>query len=225
MTQMNLSLKQKWIHRHREQICVTKGRRGGLDGEFGVSRCKVLHLEWMDNKVLLYIAGNYIQSPGINQNETECTYVCVCVYTYIRMYMYTHNCHCKRRRFNPGLGRCPGEGDGNLLQKSHGQRSLAGYSPWDHKGLDMTQQLINNSLSIYIYIYTHIYVYIYYVTEALDVQQKLIQQCKSTIISIKKKTCFSSSHSSTTIDPIFSFANLTLYSSYTSRHLFQISHS
>ena len=71
MTQMNLSLKQKWIHRHREQICVTKGRRGGLDGEFGVSRCKVLHLEWMDNKVLLYIAGNYIQSPGINHNGKE----------------------------------------------------------------------------------------------------------------------------------------------------------
>ena len=36
----------------------------------------------------------------------------------------------------PGLGRSPGAGNGNLLQyflpgKSHGQRSLAGYSPWD----------------------------------------------------------------------------------------------
>ena len=35
----------------------------------------------------------------------------------------------------PGLGRYPGEGNGNPLQyflpgKSHGQRSLAGYSPW-----------------------------------------------------------------------------------------------
>ena len=34
-----------------------------------------------------------------------------------------------------GLGRSPGEGNGNSLQyswlqKSHGQRSLAGYSPW-----------------------------------------------------------------------------------------------
>ena len=34
----------------------------------------------------------------------------------------------------PGLGRSPGEGNGNLLQYSclenpHGQRSLAGYSP------------------------------------------------------------------------------------------------
>ena len=34
----------------------------------------------------------------------------------------------------PGLGRSPGEGNG----KSHEQRSLVGYSPWDHKELDTT---------------------------------------------------------------------------------------
>ena len=38
----------------------------------------------------------------------------------------------------PGLGRSPGGGHGNRLQHSclenpHGQRSLAGYSPWGHK--------------------------------------------------------------------------------------------
>ena len=38
----------------------------------------------------------------------------------------------------PGLGRSPGEGNGNLLPvflfgKFHGQRSLAGYSPWGHR--------------------------------------------------------------------------------------------
>ena len=38
----------------------------------------------------------------------------------------------------PGSGRSPGEGNGNPLQyscleKSHGQRSLVGYSPWDFK--------------------------------------------------------------------------------------------
>ena len=37
----------------------------------------------------------------------------------------------------PGSGRSPGEGNGNSLVflpwKSHGQRSLAGYSPWSHK--------------------------------------------------------------------------------------------
>ena len=44
----------------------------------------------------------------------------------------------------PGFGRCPGEGNGNPLQysclgESHGQRSLAGYRPWDLKKLDMTE--------------------------------------------------------------------------------------
>ena len=44
----------------------------------------------------------------------------------------------------PGLGRSPGEGNANPLQyscleKSHGQRSLAGYSPWGHKESDTTE--------------------------------------------------------------------------------------
>ena len=38
----------------------------------------------------------------------------------------------------PGSGRSPGEGNGNPLQyaclwKTHGQRSLVGYSPWSCK--------------------------------------------------------------------------------------------
>ena len=46
----------------------------------------------------------------------------------------------------PGLGRPPGGGHGNPLQDSylenpHGQRSLAGYSPWGHKESDITEQL------------------------------------------------------------------------------------
>ena len=44
----------------------------------------------------------------------------------------------------PGLGRSPGGGHGNPLQYSclenlHGQRSLAGYSPWGRKESDMTE--------------------------------------------------------------------------------------
>ena len=46
----------------------------------------------------------------------------------------------------PGLGRSPGEGHGNPLQyffleNPHGQRSLAGCSPWGCKELDMTEKL------------------------------------------------------------------------------------
>ena len=44
----------------------------------------------------------------------------------------------------PGSGRSPGEGNDNPLQYSclenpHGQRSLAGYSPWGCKESDMTE--------------------------------------------------------------------------------------
>ena len=36
----------------------------GMDREFRVGRCKLLHLEWISNEALLYITGNYIQSLG-----------------------------------------------------------------------------------------------------------------------------------------------------------------
>ena len=35
------------------------GCGGGMDSEFGVSRCKLLYREWINNKVLLYSTGNY----------------------------------------------------------------------------------------------------------------------------------------------------------------------
>ena len=41
-----------------------------MDWEFGVSRCKLLHLEWID-KVLMYSTGNYIQFPIINPDGKE----------------------------------------------------------------------------------------------------------------------------------------------------------
>ena len=39
--------------------------------EFGISRCKLLYGEWINNKVLLYSTGNYIQYPVINHNGKE----------------------------------------------------------------------------------------------------------------------------------------------------------
>ena len=48
--------------------------------------------------------------------------------------------------FISGSGRSPGGGNGNpfqcsCLEKSHGQRSLAGYSPWGGKESDMTEHI------------------------------------------------------------------------------------
>ena len=42
-----------------------------VDGEFGVSRCKLLHLERINSKVLLCSAGNYIQFHGIDHDGKE----------------------------------------------------------------------------------------------------------------------------------------------------------
>ena len=42
--------------------CQGGGGGSGMDWEFAVSRCKLLHLEWINNEVLLYSTGNYIQS-------------------------------------------------------------------------------------------------------------------------------------------------------------------
>ena len=70
---MNLSKKQKQTHRHRERLVVAKGETGGRgkNWEFGISRCKLLYIGWINNKVLLYSTGNYIQYPVINHNGKE----------------------------------------------------------------------------------------------------------------------------------------------------------
>ena len=58
------------------RLVVAKvGEGSGRDWEFGVSRCKVLHLEWINNEILLHSTGSYIQFLGIIQ-EGEC----MCVY-------------------------------------------------------------------------------------------------------------------------------------------------
>ena len=56
------------------------GGVGGMDWEFGVSRCNILHIEWVNNKVLLYSTGNYVQYPGINHNGKDFkknVYICI----------------------------------------------------------------------------------------------------------------------------------------------------
>ena len=60
---------------------------------------------------------------------------------------------CRRPRFNPWVKKIPWRKKWQptpvlLSGKFHGQRSLAGYSPWDHKELDMTERL---TLSLFPY--------------------------------------------------------------------------
>ena len=79
MAQMNLPTWQKQIHREQTCGCQGGGGLGGMDWEFGVSRCKLLHIEWI-NKILLSSTGNYIQYPEINHNGKEYKKECICVY-------------------------------------------------------------------------------------------------------------------------------------------------
>ena len=67
---MDSSTEQKQTYSHRELICSCQEEVGGsgMDWEFGVCRCKLLHLEWISNEVLLYSTGNYIQSLGIEHD-------------------------------------------------------------------------------------------------------------------------------------------------------------
>ena len=52
------------------RLVAAKGGGGGsgMDKEFGVGRCKLLHLEWINNEVLLHSTGNYVQSLGIEHD-------------------------------------------------------------------------------------------------------------------------------------------------------------
>ena len=50
-----------------------------MDWEFG----KLLYREWINNKVLLYSTGNYIQYPIIVHNGKEHIYIYIYIYIYV----------------------------------------------------------------------------------------------------------------------------------------------
>ena len=73
----------------------------------------------------------------------------------------------------PGLGRSPGEGNGNPLHEpcnsSHGQRSLVGYSPWGCKKSRMTERLHFHFLSMTDGI-EHIFICYFYIFGEVSIQ-------------------------------------------------------
>ena len=62
MAQMVLSTKQKQIMAKESRLVVARVEEGenGMDGEFGVFGCKLLHLEWKGNGALQYSTGNWM---------------------------------------------------------------------------------------------------------------------------------------------------------------------
>ena len=65
---------------NRLVVANREGVGGGMEWEIGVSRCKPLYIEWINNKVLLYSTENYTQYPMINHNGKEDKkrmYICI----------------------------------------------------------------------------------------------------------------------------------------------------
>ena len=81
-------------------VAKGEGQGGGMEWEFGISRCKLVYIEWINNKFLLYSTGNYIQYPVINHNGKEYekeyiymyiyiyVYIYICIYIYVYIYIY-----------------------------------------------------------------------------------------------------------------------------------------
>ena len=82
MAQMNLSTEQKQTHRYGEQTCGWQGGGGGsvMDQEFGVSRCKLLHLESKAMRSYCIAQGtiaNHLWQNMMEDNMRKRTYMYV----------------------------------------------------------------------------------------------------------------------------------------------------
>ena len=71
----------------------------GRIGSLGLAEANYLYIGWINNKVLLYSTGNYIQYPVTNHNGKE--YMCVCVY--VSMYVYITESLCCTAEINKTL--------------------------------------------------------------------------------------------------------------------------
>ena len=64
-TETEAQRQSRWVVAKEEEV----GWRDRV--KVGVSRHKLLYIEWINNKVLLYSTENYIQHPMINHNGKE----------------------------------------------------------------------------------------------------------------------------------------------------------
>ena len=78
---------------NRLVVAKWEGVGGGMEWEVGVSRCKLLYIEWINNELLLYSTGNYIQYPMIGLPWWHSG--------------WESACQCKGHGFEPWSGRIP----------------------------------------------------------------------------------------------------------------------
>ena len=71
LTLLNYTLKNGYDIENRLVVAKGEGVGGGMEWEVEVSRCKLVYIEWINNKALLYSTENYIQYSLINHNGKE----------------------------------------------------------------------------------------------------------------------------------------------------------
>ena len=56
------------------RFVIAKGEKGWgeKEWEFGISRGKLLYIEWIKNNILLCSTGSYIEYPVTKYNRKEC---------------------------------------------------------------------------------------------------------------------------------------------------------
>ena len=80
---------------------------GVMDWEFGISRCKLLYTEWINNRVLLCNTENHIHilrytiMKNMKNNVYTCAYICI--YIYISTYVCTTESLCCAVEINTTL--------------------------------------------------------------------------------------------------------------------------
>ena len=89
-------MRQKYTHIQRTDLWLPRGRegRGGMNWAFGISRCKLLLIGWINNNDILYSTWTYIQYPVINHDgkyEKVYIYIYVCIHIHKYIYMYTYS--------------------------------------------------------------------------------------------------------------------------------------
>ena len=71
-----------YLEKHNKSLTVFSQQfKTKVDWEFGISRWKLVHTEWINNRVQLYSTGNYILYLVIKNNKKE----------YDKEYIYVYN--------------------------------------------------------------------------------------------------------------------------------------
>ena len=123
---------------------------------FTILFCISLHLNLEDIRVLNVLKRRSLYPPPdqislvFGFTQVNCDFSlqqCQCLFGLLRWLSDKEStCQCRRLGFNPWVGKIPWRRKWQptpvfLPGEFHGQRSLAGYSPCDHKELDTIEQL------------------------------------------------------------------------------------